>query len=92
MIAALDVEFLYRNIDHDEGAKTCENYWNKRNNQHIATKVLKNLILLFLRMSTMTFWGRNFHQTEGTDIATPMAVNYGNCFMGHFETKFVARL
>ena len=42
LIAASDVESLYPNIDHEEGAKACEFYLNERNNQLIATKVLKH--------------------------------------------------
>ena len=60
LIAVLDVEFLHQNIDHEEGTKACEYYLNQRNNQHIATKVLKHLILLILRMSNM-FCSRYFH-------------------------------
>ena len=35
------------------------------------------------------FCGRYFHQTKGTAMGTPMAVNYTNCFMGHFETNLL---
>ena len=78
MIAALDVESLYPNIDHEEGATACKYYLNQRYNQHIqiATKVLKHLTLLILRMITMMFCG------IFTAMGTPMAVNYANSFMG----------
>ena len=92
LIATLDVESLCPNIDHEEGAKACEYYLNQENNQRIATKVLKHLILLILKINTMMLYGRYFRQTKGTAVGTPMAVNYANCFMGHFETNFVARL
>ena len=62
---------------------------NQRNNQHIATKVLKHLILLVLRMNTMMLCGRYLHQTKGTAMGTPMAVSYANCFMGHFGTNLL---
>ena len=39
-------------------------------------------------MSIM-FCGRYFHQTKWTAMGTPMTVNYGNCFMGHFETDLL---
>ena len=89
LIAALDVESLYPNIDHEECTKVCKYDLNQRNNQCIATKVLKLLILLILRMSTMMFCGRYSHQSKGTTMGTPMAVNYANCFMGHFETNLL---
>ena len=89
MIAALDVESLYPNIDHEEGAKACNHYLNQRKNQCIATKLLKHLTLVILRMNTMIFGGRYFHQTKGTALETPMAVNYANCFMEHFETNLL---
>ena len=82
MIAALVVKSLYPNIDHKEGTKACKYYLNQRNNQCIATKVLR----LVLRMNIM-FCGRYFHQTKGTDTGNPMGVNYTNCFIGHFETN-----
>ena len=91
LIAALDVESLYPNIDHEESTKACKCDLIQRNNQCIATEVLKLLILMILRMSTMMFCGRYSHQTKGTTMGTPMAVNYANCFMGHFET-FIASL
>ena len=62
---------------------------NQRNNQRIATKVPKHLILLILRINTMMFCGRYFHQTKGTAMGTPMAVNYANCFTEHFETNLL---
>ena len=82
MIAALDMESLYPNNE-------CDYHLNKRNSQRIATKVLKHLILLILRMNAMMFCGRYFHQTKGTAMGTPMAVNNANCFMGHFEANLL---
>ena len=89
LIAALDVESLYPNIDPEEGAKACEYYLKQRNDQSIVTKVLKHLILLILRINTMLFCGRYFHQTKRTAMGTPIAVNYANCFMRHFETNLL---
>ena len=89
LIAALNVESLYPNIDLEEGAISCKYYLNQRNNQRIATEVLKHLILLILRMNTTMFCGGYFHQIKGTAIGTPMAGNCANCFTGYFETNLL---
>ena len=70
-IAALHVESLYPNIDHEKDAKASKYYLKQRNNQCVATKVLKHLILLIVRMNTMMFCGRYFHQTKRTAMGTP---------------------
>ena len=88
LIAVSDVESLYPYIDCNKGVKAFEHYSNQRNNQGIAMKVLKYLILPILRMNTMMFCGRYFHQiAKGTTMGTCMAVNYVNCFIGCFKTN-----
>ena len=73
----------------EKTAKACKYYLNQTNNQRIATKALNHLILLMLKMNTIIFCGRYFHQTKWTAIETPMTVNSGNCFMGRFETNLL---
>ena len=74
LIAALDVESIYPDIDHEERAITCELYLIQRSNWHIKTKIPKDVILLVLRKNTMMFCDRYFLQTKATAIE-PCAMN-----------------
>ena len=56
-------------------------------NKSFASLVVKRLILLVLQCNTLMFKNRFFHQTSGTAVGTPMAVNFANLFMGKFENK-----
>ncbi len=91
LVATMDVTSLYPNIDHSEGADACEHYLNSRRLKSIPSAVIKRLILLVLRVNTLCFGDRFFHQIKGTAMGTPMAVNYANCFMGRFEEEMLSK-
>ena len=74
LIAALDVESLYLNIDHYEDDKACE-YQLKQRNETLDPKTFDITDLE--------------NETERTAMGTPMAGNYAKCFIGHFETNLL---
>ena len=63
-------------------------YVQDTNNQRIATKVLKHLILLILRMKAVMLRGRYFHQTKRTALETLVC----QLFCGTLGNKFIAKL
>ena len=85
----MDVNSLYTNIDHEEGADACYKKLGARKNKTVSSNTLKNCILLILKSNI--FWFCNtFHiQKKGTAMATPMAANYANLFMDMFETSLL---
>ena len=89
IIATLDVNSLYPNINQEEGAQACFEFLELRNNKSFPSLVVKRLILLVLQCNTLMFRNRFFHQTSGTAMGTPMAVNFANLFMGKFENEML---
>ena len=89
ILATLDVNALYPNIDQEEGANACHEYLEKRSEKSVSSKVLRRLILLVLRCNTLIFKNRFFHQVCGTAMGTPLAVNFANLFMAKFEQQLL---
>ena len=81
----MDVESLYPNIDHEEGAQACQHYFTTTGLSPTISGYLCKLILLVLRCNTLRFGARFFHQIKGTSVGTLVAVNFDNLFMSKFE-------
>ena len=89
ILATLDVNALYPNIDQEEGVNACHEYLEKRSEKSVSSKVLRRLILLVLKCNTLIFKNRFFHQVCGTAMGTPLAVNFANLFMAKFEQQLL---
>ena len=86
----MDVNSLYPNIDHEEGAEACYEYLLQYDISPLMSKLLLRLIYLVLKCNTLSFGSRFFHQIKGTAMGTPMAVNFANLFMTKFLRLFVS--
>ena len=80
----MDVNSLYPNIDHEEGAEACCEYLLQYHISPLLSKFLLQLIYLVLKCNTLSFDSRFFNQIKGTAMGTPMAVNFANLFMTKF--------
>ena len=47
----MDVSSLYTNTDHEEGAEACFQKLEERKNKSIASIIIKNLILMILKVA-----------------------------------------
>ena len=82
----MDVNNLYTNIDHEEGADAYNKKLETCENKTIPSNTLKNCILLILKSNIFRFCNTFHIQKKGTAMGTPMAANYANLFMDMFET------
>ena len=85
----MDVNSLYPNIDHEEGAEACYEYLLQYDIFPLLSKCLLRLIYLVLKCNTLSFGSRFLHQIKGTAMGTPMAVNFANLFMTKFESEML---
>ena len=85
----MDVNSLFRNIDHEEGAEACYKYLVQYDISALLSKFLLRLFCLVLKCNNLSFSSRFFHQIEGTTMGTPMAVNFANLFITKFETEML---
>ena len=81
----MDVNFLYPNIDHEEGAEACYEYLAQYDISPLLCKFLLQLIYLVLKCNTFHL----VHQIKGTAMGTPMAFDFANLFMTKFETEML---
>ena len=89
-MVTMDVNGLYNNIDHTEGADACYNIaMEKRRNKYLPSKIIRNIILFILRNNVFKFASSVYKQIMGTVIGTPMAPNYANLFMTQVETDML---
>ena len=88
-LVSMDVNSLYPNIDHKEGAEACYEYFLQYDISPLLSKFLLGLIYLVLKYNTLSFGSRFFHQIKGTAMGTPMAVNFANLFMTKFESEML---
>ena len=88
-INSRNLNSLYTNIDHNEGAAACFEKLETRKCKQIPSIVIKRLILLILESNVFKFSTKLFLQVMGTAMGTPMACNYANLFMNKFETNLL---
>ena len=89
ILVTMDVNSLYTNIDHEEGADACYNKTETRKNKTVPSNTLKYCILLILKSNIFRFCNTFHIQKKGTAMGTPMAANYANLFMDMFEHHFL---
>ena len=78
----LDVTSLYSNIQHGDGIKACEHFFNlKPEGRSISTESVSDLISTVLTMNHFQFNGDNYLQTMGCAVGTKMASSYDSLFM-----------
>ena len=73
ILVTLDVTSLYTNIPHSEGIEACRFFLRKRNDKHIPTETLCDLIQIILNMNNFTFNNKHYLQKHGTAMGTKMA-------------------
>ena len=88
-MVTMDVISLYPNICHEDGISACTDFLQMRHKKTVPTTMLTSLIETVLTSNTMLFDNRLFHQTRGTAMGTPFAVNYANTFMRKFESRLL---
>ena len=89
ILVTMDVNSLYTNIDHEEGADACYKKLETRKNKTVPSNTLKNCILLILKSNNFRFCNTFHMQRKATAMGIPMAANYANLFMDMFETSLL---
>ena len=84
ILVTLDVTSLYTNIPHNEGIEACRFFLHKRNDKHIPTETICDLIRIILNMNIFTFNDKHL-QKHGTAMGTKMAPSFANLFLAKFE-------
>ena len=85
ILVTLDVTSLYTNIPHSEGIEACRFFLRKRNDKHIPTETLCDLIRIILNMNNFTFNNKHYLKKNGTAMGTKMAPSFANLFLAKFE-------
>ena len=88
-MVTMDVNGLYNNIDHEEGANACYIALEKRKRKKISSDTLKSMILFILKNNVFRFSNSIFKQIIGVAMATPLAPNLANLFMTEVETRML---
>ena len=73
ILVSLDVTSLYTDIPQSEGIEACRFFLRKRNDKHIPTETLCDLIQIILNMNNFTFNNKHYLQKHGTALGTKMA-------------------
>ena len=85
----MDVNSIYTNIDHKEGADTYYKKLETTKNKTVPSNTLKNCILLILKSDIFRLCNTFYIQKKGTAMGTPMAANYANLFIDIFEISLL---
>ena len=88
-MVTMDVNGLYNNIDHTEGADACYISMEKRKNKYVSSRKIRNIILFVLKNNVFKFASCFYKQIMGTAMGTRMAPNYANLFMTQVETDML---
>ena len=88
-LVSIDLNSLYPNTDHEEGAEACYEYPVQYDTSPLLSKFLLRLIYLVLKCNTLSLGSRFFHQIKGTAMGTSVAVNFANLFMTIFESEML---
>ena len=80
---------------HAEGRSNCDFFRKSeflseslsfRNQQHIPTHYLREMLRLILQENSVQFNGKDFLQTHRTAMGTKRAASFANIFMAKIET------
>ena len=74
-----DVSSPYAKIDYVSSP------YDKIDYKSGSSIVIKNLILMILKVNTFRFDNEYYRQMTGTAMMTPMAANYANLFLDNFK-------
>ncbi|XP_054871029.1 uncharacterized protein LOC118470507 isoform X2 [Amphiprion ocellaris] len=90
ILATMDVESLYSNIDHQEGLEALEHFLQKRSNTETPpTQFVVSLTQWSLNNNIFLFQDRLYQQTKGTAMGASYAPNYAGLFLGLWEERYV---
>ena len=84
-LAIRDVSSPYAKIDYEEDAEASFKKIDERKIKSGSSIVIKNLILMILKLNTFRFDNEYYRQMTGTAMMTPMAANYANLFLDNFK-------
>ena len=84
-LAIRDVSSPYAKIDYEEDAEASFKKIDERKIKSGSSIVIKNLILMILKLNTFRFDNEHYRQMTGTAMMTPMAANYANLFLDNFK-------
>ena len=90
ILVTMDVNSLYTNIDHEEGAQACFEKLEQRKNKMFPSIVIKELILIVLKSNVFRFCNSFYQQIKGTAMGTHHSPNYSNISMDKFERKLLS--
>ncbi|KAL9966489.1 hypothetical protein ACROYT_G024571 [Oculina patagonica] len=91
LLVTWDVKFLYTNIPHEGGMKACNHFMTLDNFSDNKIQTILNFIKLVLTCNNLVFQESHFVQQTGTAMGTRMAPTYANLYMGHLESKLLAK-
>lgn len=90
ILASLDVESLYSNIQHELGLNAVKFFLDTKGVQFRRHNTfLLSLLKFILTHNYFLFEGKFYHQTNGTAMGTNCAPTYANLFMGWWEDQIV---
>ena len=84
ILVNMDVNSLYTNIDHEQGAAAC-----CKKLETVSSNTLMNCVLLILKCNIVGFCNTFHIQEKRIAMGGPMAANYANLFMVMFETSLL---
>ena len=84
-----DVNGLYNNIDHEEGANACYIALEERKRKKISSDTSKSMILFILKNNVFRFSNSIFKQVTRVAMGIPLAPNLANLFMTEVETRML---
>ena len=85
----MDVLSCYANINHNEDGEICFKKLEERKNKSIPSTVIKVSILMFNNSVAFQFGKYCYRQLISTAVVTPVAQNYVDLFMDHFEQNLL---
>ena len=89
LMVTMDVNRLYNDIDHTEGADVCYIAMEKRKNKYALSRIIRNLILFILKNNVFKSASCVYKQIMGIAMGTPMAPYYANLFITQVETNML---
>ena len=89
ILVNMDVNSLYTNIDHEQGAAACCKKLETCKNKTVLSNTLMNCVLLILKCNIFGFCNTFHIQEKGIAMGGPMAANYANLFKVMFETSLL---
>ena len=89
ILATLDIENLFTNVDHEGGLYALTHFLDQRSDELPSTQCIRELAEVVLKKNAFMFETNYYLQCKGTSMGSKMSPQFSSLYVAMFENEFV---